>query len=97
MKLLYPVAKSCGGREIFNNSRGGFTKKIHANSKEKSINNSRNDDPLPKFMSDNKTMSLEIGLDGDYDFFKQDINLSKYKEPRLNDLKDGKEIRSWVL
>ena len=38
-------------------------------------------------MRDNKAMGFEIGLDGYYDFFQQDINLSKYKEPQLNGLK----------
>ena len=69
MKLLYPVAKPGGVGQVVDNGRGRFSKKVHTDAKQKSINNSGNDDPLPKFMSDNKTMGFEIGLDGYYDFF----------------------------
>jgi len=68
LKLLYPAAKPCRGSKVVNNSRGGLPKKVHAGTKKKSVNDSRDNDPLPKFMSDNKTMGLEIGLDGYYDF-----------------------------
>jgi len=85
LKFLYPATEPGRRSEVFDNSRSRLTKKIHTGSKQQSINNSRDDDPLPKFMSDNKAVGFEIGLDSYYDFFQQDINLSKYKEPQLNE------------
>jgi len=77
---LNPASEACGSSKVVDNGRGGFSEEIHAHTKKKSINDPRDNDPFPKFMSNNKTMGLEIGLDGYYDFLEQDINLSKYKE-----------------
>lgn len=75
MKFLNPVAELQDMSEVFNNSSGRFTKKIHSGNKEDSINEPGNNDPFPEFMLRNETMGFSPGLDAYYNFFKQELIL----------------------
>ena len=82
MKPLQPAIKTCGMGQIIYNSRGGFTKKIHADGKKDSIKQTGDNNPFPEFMFYNKLVRFKIGLDRYDDFLQQDIDLCKYKKNR---------------
>ena len=48
---------------------------VHANSKQKHVNNSGNQYPLPQPVLSNKVVRIKIGLDGYDDFFQQILDL----------------------
>lgn len=48
-----------------------MTKEVHTTHKKKAINNSRYKNPFPQLMLLNELVCPEIGLYGNYNFFKQ--------------------------
>ena len=64
-------------REVFNNGSSRLTKKVHADNKKDSIDNTWDNDPLPQFIFNDKAVSFGVGLDGDYYFLQQVLNLNR--------------------
>lgn len=56
-----------------------MTKEVHTTHKKQAINNTWQKNPFPKFMFLNELMCPEIGLYGNYNFFKQMGVFLKYK------------------
>lgn len=68
---LKPCFQAGFGKNKINDKSSRLPKKINTNYEEYRVNNSRNKDPFPQFIFDNKPVCFKIRRDGSDDFFQQ--------------------------
>jgi hypothetical protein len=73
--FLKPGNQTCSFAEPVYRVAGRNPEVVHANRKQKHINNSGNQYPLPQLMFLNKVVCIKIGLDGYDDFLEQVLDL----------------------